>query len=161
MKKILHLIILVAILCMSFSYAVPVLANGTLTDVTAAPNESEAGATTGYTVSFSTITTGNIKTVDIAFPAGFNVSGVVLGTVSNLGEGAISVAGQVITYTVTNPAQVAAGTAISIALTGIINTQTAGSAYSITATVVTTDATPADVTEQRQFSRVRHCPLQL
>jgi hypothetical protein len=126
MKKFLHLIILLAILCMSLSYAIPVMANGTLTDVTAVPTDGEAGAAAGYVVNFSTITTGDIKTVDILYPAGFDVSGGVLGTVSNLGEGSIAVAGQVITYTVTTPAEVAAGTVISIELTGIINTQPPG-----------------------------------
>jgi hypothetical protein len=116
-----------------------------LTGVANTPTVKTAGATTTHTVGFTTATDGAIKSVDITFPAGFDVSGVAAGAQTNIGAGTVAAVGQVVTYTVTaDPAPVVnAATAVTIPLTGIVNNNVAAATYTVT--VETKDAAPATI----------------
>lgn len=97
------------------------------------PTNYTVGSTTSHTISSTTTTTGTIATIDGEFPAGFDVSGATLGAVAGISAGTISVAGQVVTYTVTIPVPVPSGTNITIELSSIINATVVGS-YAVTVT---------------------------
>jgi hypothetical protein len=98
------------------------LAAGTLTNLSWAVSNNQAGATpTNYSFSFKTATAGAIKTIT------FTVSGAGLGGAPavalnyGVGAGTVAIAGQVITYTVTAAVNVAAGIPIFIELSGLTN----------------------------------------
>ena len=117
-----------------------VLAAGTLTNLSWAVSNNQAAATpTNYAYSFKTATTGTIKTVT------FTVSGAGLAgtpailTAYGIGAGTVSLAGQVITYTVTAAVSVSAGIPIFIELSGLTNP----AAGSYTTAIATNTATPA------------------
>lgn len=94
---------------------------GALTNVFAMPANNIHNARTYYTVAFTTATTASIKTVDMTFPTGFDVSSARLIQVQNLGAGSLTVAGQVVKYTVTTPVSVAAPKAIKIMIGDVTN----------------------------------------
>jgi hypothetical protein len=101
-------------------------------------------STTGvtYTYSFTTGGTNTIATVDFAVSgAGLGDGGSVgLGVVYGLGAGTASRSGQTITYTVSAPASVPAGTPIYIEFTNLTNTATTGN---YTTSVSTKNGGPA------------------
>ncbi|MEW5920171.1 MAG: stalk domain-containing protein [Bacillota bacterium] len=102
-----------------------------LTSVTATPASTIIGDTTGYAVGFTTATAlpadGKIK---ITFPAGFNVAGATLISVSGPdGTFAAAVAAQTITITRSGGTAFAPG-AVTVALGNIVNNLTAG-AYTV------------------------------
>jgi hypothetical protein len=110
-----------------------------LTPVTDTVVPTTAGVAAAHTVGFTTATTGIIASVDIQFPAGFDLSNVVLGAVSpTISAGTVTkdVANRIVTYTVTTPAEIVANTAITIELTGVVN----ASVGSYKVTVTTKDA---------------------
>ena len=107
-----------------------------LVNVTDTVVPTTAGATATHTIGFTTATTATIASVDILFPAGFDVSSVAVGVVTGIGAGTVAAAGQMVTYTVTTPAGVPASTAITIELAGVVN----GPAGNYTVVVVTRDA---------------------
>jgi len=123
---------LVLVLSFSLIPAAPATA-ATLTGVSATTDNSTAGATANYTIEFTTATTGNITTIIMAFDPGFDVSGAILGTVSGIGPGSITVSGDNITYTVSSPVDVADGVSVSIGSSNITNPSNSGS-YNITIT---------------------------
>jgi len=114
---------------------------GILTDVTDTVVPITPGSTATHTVGFTTATTATIASVDILFPAGFDVSGVGVGNVVNIGAGDVAAESQVVTYTVTDPVEVAAGTAITIELTNVVNAPVGN----YTVMVETKDATGAAI----------------
>ncbi|MBV8301886.1 MAG: hypothetical protein JOY68_08180, partial [Candidatus Dormibacteraeota bacterium] len=127
---------------LGFSVAVSprAFAAGTLTNISWAVNNNQASAaSTTYAYSFTTATTGTIKTIT------FTVSGSGLaGTPAivaayGIGAGSVARAGQVITYTVTSPVSVANGIPILIQLSG--NTNPAAGSY--TTAIATNTAAPA------------------
>lgn len=102
-----------------------------ITNVTATPTDSTAGATTTYTIAFTTgaalAVIAPADQIIITFPAGFNASGAAVDAATTTPSGSdptlTSATAIVVTLDVT--ADEAAG-AFSIVLTGIVNTQTAG-----------------------------------
>ncbi|MBV8445092.1 MAG: hypothetical protein JOZ92_04165 [Candidatus Dormibacteraeota bacterium] len=127
---------------LGFSVAVSprAFAAGTLTNISWAVNNNQASAaSTTYAYSFTTATTGTIKTIT------FTVSGSGLaGTPAivaayGIGAGSVARSGQVITYTVTSPVSVANGIPILIQLSG--NTNPAAGSY--TTAIATNTAAPA------------------
>jgi hypothetical protein len=102
-------------------------------------SDSTVGATdVSYTYTFTTATTSTLDSVAMTVPAGTGGTPAT-GTVSPspiAAGGNVSLAGGALTYTFT-PAVIDAGTAISIEITGLTNTTTAGS---YTSTITTSDA---------------------
>ena len=85
-----------------------------------------AGAVT-YTYSFTTQATATVGSVTMTVPAGTSKGTLGVGTLTGIGAGTATLATNTLTYTVTSPASIPAGTAVTIPITGIINTSTAGS----------------------------------
>lgn len=102
-------------------------------------NNQTAETAITYTYNFTTGTAGPIKTVT------FTVSGTGLaGTPGiakayGLGAGTISIAGQTVTYTVTNPVVVGANVGLYLEISGLTNP----AAGTDTTSITTNDATPA------------------
>ena len=120
------LVALVLAVSLCLVMAVPASADGVLADVSATADNYTAGATgVAYTIAFTTATSGNLTTVEMEFPADFDVSGVGEGTCTGIGAGSASNSTQVVIYTVTTPVTIAGDVAISIELTGIVNTDLA------------------------------------
>lgn len=104
-----------------FSVIKPAMAAGTLTRVDVIPMTNIANTYTTYDFIFKTATTGTIKTIEIVFTPGSNIdprnttilierSGIGAGTIS----GSLVDAVGKLTYTVTNPVSVAAGTTVRL-----------------------------------------------
>lgn len=122
---------LVLVLSLGVVMAAPVSAAGTLTVSTVVPDNPMAGATTTYPIEFTTDTAYVIDSVEMEFATGFDVSGAALsGTATGIGEGTVTSALQVVTYTVTEPEVIGATTTITITLSGIVNP--AAGDYSLT-----------------------------
>jgi len=82
----------------------------TLTDVTwAVDNNMSAATGVHYTWTFTTVTAGTIADVTLTVPTG-TAGTPTVASVFGLGAGTVSMAGTTVTYTVTTPAAVAAGT---------------------------------------------------
>lgn len=107
-------------------------AAGTLTNVIVEPSNNLFSLESHYVVGFTAGTTGTIKTVNITFPAGFNIANANLILVSGIGAGGISVAGQTVTYTINSAVSVPAGTSIMIDLGKIVSNAIASNTLSIT-----------------------------
>jgi hypothetical protein len=105
---------------------------GTLTNVFALPTDNIFSSKSYYSIAFTTATTGTIKTIEMAFPAGFNVASAKLVQVQNIGVGSLSVSGQVVKYTVATPVSVAAPKAIQIMIADITNAATSSNRVSVT-----------------------------
>jgi hypothetical protein len=136
--------VLVLIAMIAAMFAMPTAANAAaLTNANWSVSNNQVSATNvTYTYSFTTATTGIIKSIT------FVVSGAGLGgapaIVRNygIGAGSVAIVGQTITYTVTAAVSVSAGIPIYIELSGLTNTGTAG-AY--TTAVTTRTAAPATI----------------
>ncbi len=139
MKKGLSILLLLALLALSLSYAVPAAAEATLTDVSIAADNYTAGGTGLYTITFTPTKTTAIKTVSLLFPAGFNVAGIAGNSTISLPLGVWGINGQTITYTVNSPVEQTLAE-ITITLNSIINNQTSGE---YTVDVTTGDASSA------------------
>src|SRR3990172_4231678 len=98
---------IIALLIVSASFILPV--QTLALTVTAVPSTNIVSETGLYAIIFTTGATGTIKTVEMTFPAGFNLSGVKLVEVSGLNSGALSVSGQKLIYTVSSEISVASG----------------------------------------------------
>ncbi len=114
----------------TFAALVPSVNAAPLTNDSVTLANSKPGATTSYTINFTTATTANIQFIEFTFPSGFTVSGVTLGAVSGIGAGQLSTTGTTVVYTVPTPVAVTAPNAISIRLNNIVNTETPN-AYSL------------------------------
>jgi hypothetical protein len=88
---------------------------------------STAVSATGvsYTAAFTTGSSAVVSSVSFSVPPG-TAGTPVLSTVVGLGAGSISLAGNLLTYTLTTPVQINSGTAVSIKVSGITNTSVAG-----------------------------------
>ena len=95
------------------------------------------GTDVDYTFSFTTASTSELDSVTMTVPAGTGGSPAV-GTVTPpaMAGGSVSLSGGTLTYSFT-PGTVAAGTAVSIEITGLTNTTAAGS---YTSDITTLDA---------------------
>jgi hypothetical protein len=87
-----------------------------------------------YDIVFRTTTTGAIKSVQITFPAGTDISAARLLELEGLGPGTISVAGQTFTYTVNSAATIPSNTLIRLQLTNIVNPISPSTGYQVTVT---------------------------
>jgi hypothetical protein len=132
---------LVAVACLFALTAAPASA-GTPTNMSWAVSNNQVGATgVTYTYSFTTATTGTIKTITFA------VSGAGLGgtpTISRnygIGAGTVTRSGQTITYTVTSAVSVSAGIPIYLSFGGLTNTSTAGGYTTLITTQTSVPAT--------------------
>src|SRR5437867_6860567 len=94
---------------------------GALTNVFALPSNNLFKGSAFYNVGFTTATTGTIKTIEITFPAGFNVAGAKLIQSVGTGAGSISVSGQVVKFAIASPVSVTAPKAMMIMIGNIVN----------------------------------------
>ncbi len=115
---------------------------GTLSSRSDLVTDPSPSATTSHQFTFTTATTGTIASVTFTFPSGFNVTGVSLGLTSGIGAGTVSADTSLrARYTVTSPASVNAGTAITIQLQGVVNSASTGSKSISIATKNASDGT--------------------
>jgi hypothetical protein len=92
-----------------------------------------------YDIMFRTTTAGIIKTIEMDFPAGTNVGSSLLVEAVGIGPGTIGFsAGEIVTYTVTNPVNVPANTKIRIQLSNINNPPNPST--SLTVSITTRDS---------------------
>jgi hypothetical protein len=116
------------------------LAAGALTNLSWAVSNNQGGATpTNYAYSFKTATTGTIKTVSFTVSGAGLAGAPAIVVAYGIGAGTVSIAGQVITYTVTAAVSVSAGIPIFIELSGLTNP----AAGSYTTAVATNTVAPA------------------
>src|SRR3989454_6181294 len=94
---------------------------GALTNVFALPSNNVFKGTGYYNIGFTTATTGTIKTIEITFPAGFNVAGAKLLLTQGTGAGSLSVSGQTVKYTIATPVSVPASKSMTIMIASIVN----------------------------------------
>ena len=71
---------------------------GALTNVFALSSNNVFKGTGYYNIGFTTATTGTIKTIEVTFPAGFNVAGAKLIQSVGTGAGSLSISGQTLKY---------------------------------------------------------------
>ncbi|MCW2527136.1 MAG: dystroglycan-type cadherin-like domain repeat protein [Pseudonocardiales bacterium] len=108
-------------------------------------SKSQTAATAAvYTFGFATATTATLSSVTLAVASG--TTGTPTVVVTGLGAGAISLSGALLTYTITNPVAVNAGTAITVRVSGLVNPTTVGTYTSQLVTNVTNggDTVPVD-----------------
>jgi YVTN family beta-propeller protein len=124
------------------------ISGGTLTNLGWTLTQSSKGATgASYTFTFTTATTATLSSITMTVPNG-TAGSPATGTVSGVPSGgSVALASNTLTYTFSGTS-VLAGTAVSIQITGLTNTTTAGSYTSQIATlasgtVVDAAATPA------------------
>jgi len=100
-------------------------ANGTLTSPSVTHASVLTGGTSNVTIAFTTVNAVPVNgDVAVTFPAGFDISGAAY--VSGNTSATVSVSGQVLTINLGTA--VSASEAVSIVVSGIVNTNTAGSA---------------------------------
>jgi hypothetical protein len=116
---------------------------GTPTNMSWAVSNNQVGASNvTYSYSFTTATTGTIKTITFAV-SGSGLAGTP--TISRnygIGAGTVTRSGQTITYTVTSAVSISAGIPIYIAFAGLTNSSTSGS---YTTTITTQTSAPATI----------------
>ncbi len=139
-----------------FPLVIPAKA-ATLTSAKTTITDSRAGQTSvGHTMAFTTATTGTIASVRIEYcttasgactmPTGLVTTGGSQGTVTGLGASTSSFATNgLILLTVTSPASINSGTAISLQFTGITNPTGANSTYFVR--IQTRTSAPAVIDE--------------
>ncbi len=117
-------------------------------------SNSAAGATSSYTVNFTTATLGSpLATVEIDFPTSMlsNTSAASLTSASGIGAGTAVITGFALVYTVATPVDVPAGTNMSFVIANVGNLGTAGT-YTISVTTKTNGfGTPIIDTGNVQF----------
>ncbi|MGH9013412.1 MAG: hypothetical protein ACRDZ1_05690 [Acidimicrobiia bacterium] len=131
---------LVVVVGAGLLWAVPASA-AALTNVQWSVSNNQQGATgVKYTFDFTTATTGTVATVDMSVPAGTGGTPSVTANYG-IGAGTVALASNTLTYTVTSPASVSAGTPILIEISGLTNTSTLGSYQSNVTTKTSVPAT--------------------
>lgn len=116
-----------------------------LTNVAVVPSNNIVNTRSIYEIFFKTVTTGTIKTIEMSFPSGFDVSiATKLIEKSGIGSGSLSApSSTTLIYTVSNPVSVPAGTSIRFEIGRITNSNTAGS-FMVSITTEDTVATIID-----------------
>jgi hypothetical protein len=126
-----------------FLWSTPSASAATLTNMSWSVSNNQVGATNvNYAYSFTTATTGTIKTITFAV-SGAGLAGTP--TISRnfgIGAGTVARVGQTITYTVTSAVSVSTGIPIYIELAALTNSGTIGS---YTTTITTQTAVPATI----------------
>ena len=110
----------------------------TLTGVVVTPSNvvvSTSPAT--YTISFLTTSSDTIAKVAIDFNPGFSLSSAILGTVTGLNSGTLSISGNAIIYMVLYPTLISKNIACTIPLGNIGNAATCATTYTVTVTTKT------------------------
>ncbi len=102
-------------------------------------------ASVRYTYSFTKATTESVSTVTFTVPAGTAGASLTVVDYYGISVGTAALAGTTVTYTVTVPASIAAGTPILISIDGFTNTATPGT-YSSTVTAASDSAASNSVT---------------
>jgi len=145
MKNKLLVVLAVMAMLVAFPFAnTNVVYAADLTSVVDTPSSLVAGASSNHSVVFTTVTSTAVKSVDITFPSGFNISAAELGAYTSVNSEAtpvLSTAGQVATVTFGTASAVATAT-YTIVINTITNTSTSGNA---TVTVETKDASSATI----------------
>jgi hypothetical protein len=120
-------------------------AAGTLTKTSWSVSNSQTGKTAvTYAFAFTTATASgtNLTSVTMSVPAG-TAGTVATGVVYGLGAGTSTFASNLLTYTLTTPAPLAANLPVYVAFTGLTNTTTSNS-YTSTITTIKTGPTTVD-----------------
>ena len=99
-------------------------------------NSVTSARSAAYTYRFTTATTATLSSVTMSVPPG--TTGTPTAVVTGLAAGTITLAGGLLTYTVTAPVSVAAARTLSIVVSGLTNTSVVGSYTSEIVTNVTT-----------------------
>ncbi len=106
-----------------------------LTNATWSVSNSQTGATSvTYAYNFTTAAAGLISSITMTVPSG-TAGTPAIAQNFGIGAGSVALSGTTITYTVTTPALVAAGTPIYIELSNLTNTGIAGAASSTITTL--------------------------
>ena len=130
---------------------------GTLTSSALTISDSRASNTgTTHSFTFTTATTGTIATIDFQYctastgtcsaPTGLTI-GTAVGSVTGIGAGTGGVTSNTATYTVTTPASVGSGTAITIPWTNVTNPSTADTSFFVNITTKDGGATTIDTAQ--------------
>ena len=96
-------------------------------------NSETSQTAVAYAYSFTTVTAGTLSAVTMTVPPG-TAGTATAGTVYGLSAGSVTLAGDTLTYTITSPVTVAAGTPIYVVFGGITNTGTPGAYTSLVTT---------------------------
>lgn len=116
-----------------------------LTNPSWSVSNSQVSATgVTYTFQFTTATAGTVGSVAMTVPAG-TAGTPAIASNYGVGAGSIALASNTLTYTVTSPASIAAGTPILISVSGLTNTSTAGDYTSTITTKDNASPTPATI----------------
>jgi hypothetical protein len=116
-----------------FSFIKPAMAAG-LSSVSVVPSSNTINEKATYDISLKTSTSGAIKTIQMDFPAAFDLdSATRYIEKTGIGPGSLSVSGTSLRYTVSSPVSVSAGTNIRLEIARIVAT----SAGSFTVSVKT------------------------
>jgi len=130
-KTLLSLLLIVVVFTMAssfFSFIKPAMAVGTLTSVDIVSSNNIVNTKSTYDIIFNTATTGTIKTINMTFPSGFDVSAAKNIERTGIGSGWLSAtSSSTLTYTVNNAVSIPAGTTIRLEIGKIVNSNTAGS----------------------------------
>ncbi len=98
-----------------------------LTNVSWSSSKAHPGDTSvRYTYSFTKATTETVNTVTFTVPAGTAGASLTVVDYYGITVGTAALSGTTVTYTVTGPASIAAGTPIMISIDGFTNTSTPG-----------------------------------
>ena len=89
---------------------------------------------TYYDIQLTTATTGAIKRIEVVFPVGTITSAARLIEVQGIGAGSIINSGTTVTYVVTSPVSIPAGTNIRLEFGNIINPASPSNGYTVTVT---------------------------
>jgi len=116
--------LLVAILVLSIISIISVQdasAAGKLNKLLVEPTNNLFSLESHYVIGFTTGTTGTIKTINMTFPVGYDLSKIQLIEASGIGTGTISLSGQSVLYNVITPVSIPKGTSIMIMMGKIVN----------------------------------------
>jgi len=129
-----------------FQFVKPVEAAGTLTSIAILPTNNIVNTRTTYDIIFKTATTGTIKTINMVFPSGFDVSAATrVIEKSGIGSGSLTApSSTTLIYTVSSPASVSAGTTIRLEIGRIDNSDTENIAARVSITTKNTGGNTID-----------------
>src|SRR5262249_11116527 len=136
------LFVVVAVIVSFLAFSTGSASAATLTNISWSVSNNQAGATrVTYSYSFTTATTGTIKTITFVV-SGSGLAGTP--TISRnygIGAGSVTRSGQTITYTVTSAVSVSSGIPIYIAFGGLTNPAIG----TYTTTITTQTSAPATI----------------
>jgi hypothetical protein len=130
----------------SIQFLKPAMAAGTLTSIAILPTNNIVNTRTTYDIIFKTATTGTIKTINMVFPSGFDVSAATrVIERSGIGSGSLTApSSTTLIYTVSSPVSVSAGTTIRLEIGRIENSETENIAARVSITTKNTGGNTID-----------------